>query len=756
MLGWSRAKGRVQTWPQQRAIDWRGLRWSWPGDVLWPMVARLRSAAAAELGPGRLMPWVPVAFGLGIAIYFSAEREPSWIAATVALGGAAVATALARRRPIAFPICLLVTAAAAGFAVVTGRAAWIAHPVLERPVFGAAITGFVERREERERTDRIVVRVRTFEGGRSPVQPERVRLSVKRGAAPMVGEFVSLKARLNPPPQATRPGGYDFARDLYFQGIGAVGFVTGAIRVAAPPEAAGFHLGYTAVIDRLRDGIDDAIRAAVPDDAGAIASALITGKRDAISAAVNDAMYISSLAHVLSISGYHMAVVAGVVFFVIRAILAMVPGLSSRWPIKKWSAAAALLAATAYLAVSGAEVATQRAFVMTAIVLVGVMIDRAALTLRTLAVAALAVLLTSPQAVVHPGFQMSFAATLALVAAYERGIPWVTRSGDTPVGARIALWGGRQIAMLIFASLIAGLATTPFAAFHFHRAAPYGVLANLLAMPIVSTWVMPAGLLALVAMPFGFDGPLWRVMAAGIDWMTAVALWVSSLPGAVGRVPAFGIGALLSATAGMTILCLLRSRLRWAGLLPIAAGCVLAMTAPRPDVLISASGDIVAVRGADGRLSVARFESNAFTVREWLAADADPRPANDATLKEGFACDDAGCVSGLANGARVAVARTAEAWADDCKRAALVISTRVPPPLCATTAVIDRTMLQGSGALRLERDGEGWRIEASRPRGTDRPWSRTANGREAASAITPTRRPTRDATPRPEDLPAED
>ncbi len=298
----------------------------------------------------------------------------------------------------------------------------------------------------------------------------------------------------------------------------------------------------------LRDGIDARIRAVVPGDKGAIASALITGKRDAISAPVNDAMYISSLAHVLSISGYHMAVVAGVVFFVLRALLALIPGLASARPIKKWAAVGALLAALAYLLLSGSEVATQRSFIMTAIVLLGVMADRPALTLRTLALAAFGVLILAPQSVVHPSFQMSFAATLALIAAYERGLPWMVAGADTSFGARVALWGGREIVALILASLVAGLATTPYAAFHFHRLAPYGVLANLLAMPIVSIWVMPMGLLGLVAIPFGFDGMLWRLMGDGIDWMIAVALFVAHLPGAVGRVAAFGTGPLLLVT----------------------------------------------------------------------------------------------------------------------------------------------------------------------------------------------------------------
>jgi competence protein ComEC len=201
----------------------------------------------------------------------------------------------------------------------------------------------------------------------------------------------------------------------------------------------------------------------------------------------------------LSISGYHMAVVAGVVFFVVRALLALVPGLPDRVPIKKWAAFAALVVTAFYLVLSGAEVATQRSFIMIAVVLVGVLADRPTLTMRTLTVAALLVLVLAPEAVVHPSFQMSFAATLALIATYARGMPWTRPGHDTPLGTRAALWGLNEIASLFLASLVAGLATTPFAAYHFHRIAPYGVLANLLAMPVVSAWVMPIETIGIIA-----------------------------------------------------------------------------------------------------------------------------------------------------------------------------------------------------------------------------------------------------------------
>src|SRR5258707_2771356 len=194
---------------------------------------------------------------------------------------------------------------------------------------------------------------------------------------------------------------------------------------------------------------------------------------------------------------------------------------------------------------------------MTAVVLIGVIADRATLTMRTIAVAALAVMLIVPEAVIHPSFQMSFAATLALIATYERGIPWIATAPETPLGARIALWGAREITVLAIASLVAGLATTPYAAYHFHRMAPYGVIANLLAMPIISALSMPAGLLALVAMPFGFDAPLWRLMGVGLDLMGAGAAWGANLPGAVGHVPGFRGGAGPAAAPRVVLLCLL-------------------------------------------------------------------------------------------------------------------------------------------------------------------------------------------------------
>jgi competence protein ComEC len=398
-----RPQGVAGTWPPRAGAQAGG--YVPAGVPLWASFAeRLRAWARAEAGAGRLLPWLPVAFGTGIAIYFTAPREPVLAVTIVAALACCIAAFLARRGRF-FVAAVMLAAIVSGFAIATWKTARVGHTVLARPLYSVSLTGFVETRDIREHTDRFVLRVAQMDAPRLPARLERVRLSVKKGTAPDVGSFVELKARLLPPLAPLRPGSYDFSRDLFFQGIGASGFVMGVIRTAAPPDSGGWRLRYAAVMQGLRDAIDARIRSRLDGDERAIATALLTGRRDAISQPVNDAMFISGLGHVLSISGYHMAVVAGVVFFAVRALLALIPALTVSYAIKKWAAAVALVAAAFYLLLSGAEVATQRSFFMTAVVLIAVMVDRRAITFRTLAVAAMIVLMVAPEALVHPSFQ---------------------------------------------------------------------------------------------------------------------------------------------------------------------------------------------------------------------------------------------------------------------------------------------------------------------------------------------------------------
>jgi len=336
-------------------------------------------------------------------------------------------------------------------------------------------------------------------------------------------------------------------------------------------------------------------------------------------------------------------------------------------------------------------------------------------------------------------------------------MPRLFATADSSAAAKAALWGGRELMTLTLASLVAGLATTPYAAFHFHRVTPYGVLANLAAMPVVSAVVMPAGMLGLLAMPFGLDGVFWWLMGIGIDWMIAVTRWVAALPGAVGRMASFGVGPLIAASAGLVLLGLLRTPLRWSGAIVLLLALGWALAVPRPDILISGDGHNVGVRGKDGRLHLMRTAKDAFLLKEWLAADADARLPVDASLADGVSCDEAGCVAPMADGGFVTLTLRPEALEDDCERAALLVTARQPAAACRAP-VISEDRLRSQGPMALTRTRSGFSVEAVRPKGVDRPWAPAVGGETDAETnlVRPAAKGAVDATPSEADVQADE
>jgi competence protein ComEC len=306
----------------------------------------------------------------------------------------------------------------------------------------------------------------------------------------------------------------------------------------------------------------------------------------------------------------------------------------------------------------------------------------------------------------------------------------------------------------LLVSLLAGTATIPYAAYHFHRVSPYGVISNLVAMPIVSVWVMPWGIAGVLAMPLGLDGVCWQLMGLGIEWMVAVSIWVTGLPGAVGRMAAFGTGPLLVCSLGLLVLSLLKTPLRLLGAVLIGGATVAMIRVPQPDILIAADATAVAVRGPDARLSMVKTGSDIFALREWLAADADARTPKDPTLDSGIRCDEAGCIGKLRDGSLIAIARTIEALAEDCRRAAVVVTAHPAPPGCSAL-VVDRELWWRYGAMALRRLGDRFEITAVRRSGYDRPWAPAVKSTSDAADVNrlPSRSPQpREATPREADL----
>ncbi len=339
--------------------------------------------AGKEVEAARLAPWLTVFFGVGILFYFGAPSEPLLIGPALALLLFAILCWVCRDRPIAFALLLSLAAISAGFTAACVRAAYVSHTVLTRPTATLTLTGFIEARDSTERSDRVVIRLTGASGRGADKIPERVRVAMRHGFAPSVGDHVELRAQLRPLLGPTRPGSYDFARGAYFQRLGATGLAYGRPKIVSTQAPVPWDIRAWASVERLRWTLANRIRAVLPGENGSVAAALVTGIRDTIPPGVNEAMRVSGLYHVISISGLHMALVAGVLFALVRGGLALVPGLALRKPIKKWAAVAALCGVTFYLVLSGAEVATQRSWIMIAIVLFGVLVDRPGIMAQT-------------------------------------------------------------------------------------------------------------------------------------------------------------------------------------------------------------------------------------------------------------------------------------------------------------------------------------------------------------------------------------
>lgn len=690
----------------------------------------LGACAAVDLAAGRGFLWLAVAFAAGCGVYFALPREPALWALLVLSVLTVFAARTVRDRPVAFPALALAGALVMGATAAKIEVTVVAAPTLDR-ARTADLTGFVERVERRTGgRARLTVRPVSIAGVPPARLPRRVTVTAAGAAGFLPGDAVTVTARLEPPRGPDMPGGWNPARSAYLEGIGASGFAYGRPRPASLGEMP-LDLTPARLVAKVRHTIAERLRAALPGPRGEVAAALLVGDRGGIPESLEEAMRVSGLAHVLSISGLHMVLFAGTVFWVVRALLAAVPAIALTRPIKAWAAVVALVAATLYLVISGAEVATQRAYVTMAVALLAILVDRPAISLRTVAVAALVVMAIEPSAVLGAGFQMSFAAVIALVAAYEW---WGGRTRDrtTPpqrgTAARLVRGVVLATAGLAATSLIAGLATAPIAAYHFHRGAPLGLLANLVAMPAVSVLVMPFGVLALVLLPFGLEQAALWPMGLGLDWMFAVAATITAWTGdgaLIGRVP---LAAVMLLTAALLWAAIAVAPWRRLAVVPLLAGLGLATTAAAPDLLISTDGGAVAVRGPDGRLAVVAGDRSAFAVRSWLAADADPRDAKAAAAPP-ERCDDFGCVVPLGrDGLVVAVVTRPLALVEDCGRATVIIAPVARPPGCrAVRLYVDRTAMRGDGGLVAMLDPSapaGLAVTAAGD--TGRPWSPSA------------------------------
>lgn len=684
--------------------------WRWVGSLLaerdrWPL-------------------WLPVVFAAGIGVYFALPVEPpAWIAraALAALAGLAVAAWRGGRVPAA-AVLLGLALAAGGFARAQWEAERAAAPMLSREIGPATVDGRLVAVDRLEEGARLLIADPVIERLPAAGTPRLVRVRLRDAdAVPPVGARVALLAVLGPPPEASAPGAYDFRRQAYFDGLGGVGFALGGATVVQPPRSAAD--GPALWFETLRQHVAARILANMDAPAAAVAVALMTGEQSAIDAGTMQAMRASGLAHLLSISGVHISLVAGMVFFAVRALLALWEGAALARPIKKYAALAALLAAALYTLVVGAPVPAQRSLIMAGAVLAAVVADRVSLGMRLVAAAAFAVLLIAPDSLTGASFQLSFAAVVALVATFETA------------RAPLAAWraeGSRLRGALIYAggvaltSVVAGLATLPFSLYHFQQVSFYGVLANMIAVPLTGALVMPACVAAYLLMPFGAEAIAFVVLGWGLDAIVWTARAVAGLPGAMALVPAVPFGTLLAATFGGLWLCLWRRRWRWLGAPAILAAGFAAMLLSRPpDILVSPDAGLIAVRGADGGLLFSTQRAERFTRDVWLRRAGQTAgvtwPKTGVSRDGSLACDAAGCLY-RAHGRVVALPRERAALGEDCAIADVVVAPMAVSG-CAAPLVVDRFAAARRGAHAIYLDAGGVRVETARARRDARPWS---------------------------------
>ncbi|MCD7060934.1 ComEC/Rec2 family competence protein [Pelagibacterium xiamenense] len=670
--------------------------------------ARLQEEIAHAVSERRLFVILPCAVILGMLLYRALPGEPH--GSTLGAGAVllAVLAYLNRTRYVATRFLVLVGAVYAGLVILPIHSALFGTPMLDGPRYGvyrAQVDAVVYDNGEVQRL--VISRIRPDDARDDPgVRRARVTVFDSTDIAP--GDMLSARIRFYPVPGPIVPGGYDSQFVSYFEGIGAYGAVQGEIEITP-----GSSRDVVRLSSGVRSFIAQRVLAALDDRIGGIAVALITGDQSRISEQDRNLMAAAGLAHVLAISGLHLTIVAGTMFAFIRLGLAAFYGVAQRVPIKRTAAAGALVTACAYLVISGMGISAIRATIMLSLVFAAILAGRQALTMRNVAIAALIIIAIAPASVFRASFQLSFAAVVALIAAYE--LARTRRERQLEPRHPIATF----VIDIAMTSIIAGLATVLFSAYHFQQTAPFGLMGNLLAMPIVSFIMMPSALFATLAIPLGLDGPLYQIMG----WSIEAVIWCAGLVHAIGGgfdpSPILSPLALVFALFGLAWLAFFQTPIRLFGPALVMPLVLLFGLERAPDILIADTSQAIAVRH-DSQLALVAGRTNTFATDVWSERYMEPIGSNHETTN----CDEIGCVIASDLDFTLAYVTNVAAFSDDCRIADVVVARISAPQSCAARAtVVDQRALERSGAHMLY-----WDIGAHRfvvkPAvvDPDRPW----------------------------------
>ncbi|GAM99384.1 DNA internalization-related competence protein ComEC/Rec2 [alpha proteobacterium U9-1i] len=686
--------------------------------------------------------WLPVATIAGAAFWLVAPTDPSiWLGAGLVVGAALLIAAGLLIAPGAeLDLLRVVTVASASLALAAGlgigaaqvRTHLAATPAIVGDEEPRGVEGWVIAVESSTAGPRLRLITRAIEG--SEAVPRYVRVSVPAAGMLTPGRAARCFAVLAPPAGPMAPGAYDFARRAYFERLGATGFGFGRCRPAAFGAPPSWWDQQRLRLAALRWDLSETIQAASPGRGGAIAAALVSGDRSAIDTETNEALTNSGLGHLLSVSGIHMGVVGGLVFGALLWLFALIPPIALRWPVKKIAAIGALTSLAVYLVISGSSVPALRAFVMACVAFGAILLDRPAISMRGLALAALIVTLAFPESVLEPGFQMSFAATMALVALFEMSKRPASEPALPTPGPLIGAlqWSSRSIGGVILISLVAGLATDPFAIYHFQRFSIYALPANLIAAPIMSFLVAPAAGVAAVLAPFGLADPAIELMSSALDLIAAIGQTFGVRPEAVRALPKPPDLAFLLCVLALLWASLWRGWVRCGALVFLAASVVTYARTPLP--IAAFDGDLRAVfaQTETGAWTLLQRPGRSTYVRDRLGGMLGLSPAQLERIASPEACGETLCT--LREG-EFALVRSLEVVAAHCAPGAVLITTFnvSAPSTCPDALVIDPANRAQLGGGLIYAEADGFRIERAWPVHISRAWTpaqRSDDGQE--------------------------
>ena len=561
---------------------------------------------------------------LGVGVYFLLPIEPAmWFALLMAFASG-VLYFLGRKDNLSRLILGYIFLFWVGFMAATIRTSIVAAPVISESIFDTQVSGTIYRVEPRTDGWRITLKDVTIDGVNTENIPERIRLNYKNKTSSFfVGDKIKGWAHLVPPMLPMQEGAYDFSRAAWYMRLGAVGRLTELTEYIENPNPSSLHEWF----EGLRSVISNRVRQILPTDSAAIAIPLIIGDQGLVTPYQYELYRISGIIHVLSVSGFHLTLLAGLVFFFIRGVFALMPKLASHVNTKKISAALSLVGVLFYLFISGLQIPAVRSFLMIAVALLAVIVNRSAIALRTAVLAGCFILILWPESILSSGFQLSFIAVFAMLSLYE---VLMQNLKNSPYRNNFLYKCWLLFIGSICVSMLATVSTTPYAAFHFNQFAPYSILGNLLTAAIFSFAIMPLLLAAVLLMPFGLDGVFLKGTGYCLDIITKICEWIKTLPYADITVPAFDLWGLVVITIGWFILFFFQGKIRWIGM-PIALlGFFAFLTVAKPDILISNDGKVFAVRQENGLLALSDKTANTMATDTWLRRNGQ-NPNTDTT-----------------------------------------------------------------------------------------------------------------------------